>query len=615
MKNKQKNIFAILLILLLIILPSCRDSEGGGDGKTDSNADASSLTEENAVQTTESGTSKGSVGLEFELSEDGKFYTLTGLGECLDVDIVVPETHKSLPVKAIAKEAFNSKNVLSIYIPDTVEDLQMGMLVGCDSLKTLTMPSTELNKMRAKMKHPDGKYIVSPLEEITTLDAVYMTKGTKVDYYTFYNVAPNLETLTLPDTLKTIGLKTFTHTPKLKEIVIPANVTTIGDEAFKGCTNLREVKFEKESKLSSIGESAFYKCSKLVNFEFDENCKIEQLPKYVFAECRALKSIKLPLSVERIYEGAFLDCTHLVSVVLPEGLEEIDSWAFRNTRLEEINIPSTVTKIDDQAFYESEYIKNVNIAEGNSKYYAGGNCVVLKDGDILLFGVGEITIPDSVKEIRAYAFSNNMTLKSITIPKSVVVVREYAFENCRALQSVKFAEGSECKTIERFAFIDCRALEEIELPSQVETLGGGMFRLCYALKKVTIPETVSTLPEALFNGCIALEEVNILSKPKVIPKNFFEGCHKLERIVLPDSVTRIEQRALSSGVKEITIPKACKTFDNQAFYGCVYLEKINYEGTVSQWKAIKKGYYFVKKDAWNAGFKKAEIICSDGNAN
>ena len=613
MKSKIKYIFAVILALVLIILPSCKKGDNNSV-TTPTDEDNTSVTD-GGFNAGDPDTQNGSVGLKYELSEDGKYYTLVGLGDCLDVDIIVPEAHEGLPVKAIAKGAFESENVLSIYIPDNVEDLQMGMLIGCDSLKSLTMPSTELNKMLADSRHPDGNYIVSPGDDIPTLNTVTMTKGIKVDYYTFYNACPNLEELTLPETLTDIALKAFIHTPKLKDIVIPAAVKSIGDEAFKGCSNLRSVKFDKGSKLTSIGEYAFNKCTKLVSVEFDDNCKISKLPKHVFSECKALKSLKVPLSVERIYEGAFLDCTHLTEVVLPEGLKEIDSWAFRNTRLAEVNIPSTVTKIGDQAFYESEYIKNVNIAEGNSTYYAGGNCVILKDGDILLFGVGEMTIPESVKEIRAYAFSNNTTLKSITIPKSVVIVREFAFENCSTLRSVKFADGSECKTIERFAFIDCRALEEIELPSGVEVLGSGVFRLCYALKKVTIPETVSTLPEALFQECITLEEVNILSKPDVIPASFFEGCNKLEKIVLPGSVTRIEQRAMSSGLKEITIPKACKTFDDQAFYGCVYLEKINYEGTVSQWNSIKKGYYFVKKDAWNEGFKDAKIVCSDGNIN
>jgi len=345
MKNKQKNIFAILLILLLIILPSCRDSEGGGDGKTDSNADASSLTEENAVQTTESGTSKGSVGLEFELSEDGKFYTLTGLGECLDVDIVVPETHKSLPVKAIAKEAFNSKNVLSIYIPDTVEDLQMGMLIGCDSLKTLTMPSTELSKVRAEMRHPDGNYVVSPSKSLESLETVHMTKGEKVDYYTFYNVADNLETLTLPDTLVKIGSNTFTHTPKLKEIVIPASVEEIDENAFRGCSNLRSVRFEKGSRLSSLGKSVFVESAKLVSVEFDEACPLTELSNTIFSGCKALKTVNIPTAVKKIGEGVFVNCNHLTSVTLPDTLEEIGAWAFRNTRIEEINIPASVKLI------------------------------------------------------------------------------------------------------------------------------------------------------------------------------------------------------------------------------------------------------------------------------
>jgi len=611
MKNNLKVIFSILLAALLLLLPSCNSADGN-KGETTPAGDVSSLTDESGAQTTEPVTMKASVGLEFELSENGKYYTLVGLGDCMDVDIVVPGTYESLPVKAIAKEAFKSKNVLSIYIPDTVEDLQMGMLIGCDSLKTLTMPSTELSKVRAEMRHPDGNYVVSPSKSLESLETVHMTKGEKVDYYTFYNVADNLETLTLPDTLVKIGSNTFTHTPKLKEIVIPASVEEIDENAFRGCSNLRSVRFEKGSRLSSLGKSVFVESAKLVSVEFDEACPLTELSNTIFSGCKALKTVNIPTAVKKIGEGVFVNCNHLTSVTLPDTLEEIGAWAFRNTRIEEINIPASVKLIGKQAFYECEYIQKLTVEEGNGVYYSSGNCLIQKEGDILLHGAGEVVIPESVKEIAAYAFSYNTTAKSVTIPKGISVIREFAFEGCSALVSVKFEDGSLCKTIERFVFRDCKALSDVELPTAIEDLGACAFENCQALTKFTVPASIKNFGEGIFQGCIELSDVTILAQLTTIPKQTFYQCKNLEKLTLPESVTEIGSRAFSYGLTEINIPKACKRFEGQAFYGCINLRTINYGGTLAQWKAIDKGYYYDHRDAWNKDFASVKIVCTNG---
>lgn len=63
---------------------------------------------------------EGSVGLAYTLSSDGTYYTVTGIGECTDTDVVIPSTYNDLPVRAIGDNAFAyCSSLTSVDIPMT----------------------------------------------------------------------------------------------------------------------------------------------------------------------------------------------------------------------------------------------------------------------------------------------------------------------------------------------------------------------------------------------------------------------------------------------------------------------------------------------------------------
>ncbi|MGN0533751.1 MAG: leucine-rich repeat domain-containing protein, partial [Eubacterium sp.] len=72
-----------------------------------------------------------------------------------------------------------------------------------------------------------------------------------------------------------------------------------------------------------------------------------------FYECYTIKSVVIPGSVKLIDTGAFGNCTKLESVVFNEGLEKIKPDAFKNTKIESIHLPSTVSSVDVYAFNRS----------------------------------------------------------------------------------------------------------------------------------------------------------------------------------------------------------------------------------------------------------------------
>lgn len=71
----------------------------------------------------------------------------------------------------------------------------------------------------------------------------------------------NLETVSLPGTLRTISYGAFREYGKLREIIIPEGVTGIGGYAFQSCKNLERAVLPRSIK--GIGKGVFSGCSGL----------------------------------------------------------------------------------------------------------------------------------------------------------------------------------------------------------------------------------------------------------------------------------------------------------------------------------------------------------------
>lgn len=81
-------------------------------------------------------------GLAYVLNEDNASYSVTGIGEATDTEIVVPETYNNLPVTAIAEKAFFQNNdITSITLPDSVTKIGANAFAFCE-LTELTLPDS-----------------------------------------------------------------------------------------------------------------------------------------------------------------------------------------------------------------------------------------------------------------------------------------------------------------------------------------------------------------------------------------------------------------------------------------------------------------------------------------
>ena len=98
------------------------------------------------------------------------------------------------------------------------------------------------------------------------------------------------------------------------------------------------------------------------------------------------------------------------------------------SKIKEIYISKSVTKIDILAFSRNSYLEKITVENGNAKYYSVDNCLIETATKRLIKGCKNSVVPNDIKIIAGYAFSGN-NITTITLPESVVEI-EYNAVNC-----------------------------------------------------------------------------------------------------------------------------------------------------------------------------------------
>lgn len=192
----------------------------------------------------------------------------------------------------------------------------------------------------------------------------------------------------IPDYGEDSSLKKPWGESNASAVYIAKGVTGIGNHAFDGMTTLETLEIEDPTSLKSVGDYAFNGCDKLVG-PLDLS-GVTEMGSHAFNGCSGLDTVTLDDGLTEIPEYAFNGCG-LTSVNIPEKVTSIGNSAFANNSLSgELNLPSSLITIGERAFYRY-----------NSSSPTGG--------------FSSITIPSSVMEIGANAFSGHKSLETVTL--------------------------------------------------------------------------------------------------------------------------------------------------------------------------------------------------------
>ncbi len=197
-------------------------------------------------------------------------------------------------------------------------------------------------------------YNILPEEEPEYVDVAYVYKG---DYSGHVEIPA--EVFHGGKVYPVVGIygEAFSNCSNLTSISIPNSVTTIGTEAFFRCTSLKSIVLP--NSVTEINVGAFKYCWSLETVVLPEGLK--EVTNLVFLGCSSLASINIPASVKEIDDFAFWRCTGLKSISLPDGLEDIGQGTFQEcSSLTSITLPASIQGISIHAFYQSG-LKTINV--------------------------------------------------------------------------------------------------------------------------------------------------------------------------------------------------------------------------------------------------------------
>jgi len=487
---------------------------------------------------------------------EGLQYTITDSTVAINnysgtaMELIIPKTIEGFPVTAIDSMAFyNCDSLVTVIIPEGITSIGNYAFESCNNLVNISVPQslTSLGehifyrcnnllyniydnaKYLGNHKTPYLILMESTSDEITSCN---IHIDTKIIYHAAFDTCENLQDITIPDGVISIGCRAFYWCTGLKSIYIPDGVTRIRRETFYNCKSLVSVRMP--DSIAIIDPYVFACCSELQEIKIPES--MTEIKANTFDYCSRLATITIPAGITKIHMHAFDYCVALKTIIFtgnkpsfeicwcipawygpnyntydPHDILPAEEWDDETYRIF-TDVTATAYYPDSNTTWTADALLNYggqltwvayDMAESELKVYGDFVYSISDDKVTIRDYIGndrELSIPDSicgfpVVYIGNYAFADCNSLSIVEIPDSVVEIGEYSFADNGSLKTVKL--GSNVCVIRNGAFSES-VLEEIVIPKSVTQIQNGAFSYCERLISIRFCGDVPSIDEGTF---------------------------------------------------------------------------------------------------------------------
>lgn len=470
----------------------------------------------------------------------------------------------------IGKYAFDGcKDLVSINFPANVTEIKEYTFNDCVKLKNIELPNGLIYikdyafngcASLGKVTIPGGVQNISPgAFKNSGLTEVILKEGVMSLSNNSFDGCLLLKKVTFPTTMKTIG--GFSNTG-IKEIAFAEGATpeAISDYAFLNCDSLSTITLPNSIK--SLGTGAFYDCDTLKTVKLPTG--ITKIAKQAFYHCGFLQSITIPQNVTEIGAEAFAACSKLTTISLPSALTTIGIASFHSTGLTSITLPEGMTTIEPGTFGKSK-LKSIKLSKSLKQITSNNES----------YNLG--SLPNEYYDFRKYinmyrddsgAFQNCKELESIDLNGAVLtILGSYTFNECDKLRSIDLS-STKLEEIPTSAFYSCDSLRAITFPSTVKTIGQQAFYYNLSLESLKMPAALTSIYNNAFNKCKKIRSIDLSATSLTKIESWFSNVDSLRTVKLPSTVIEIGESAFAgSPIEEINFPASLTTIGNYAFSG------------------------------------------------
>ena len=212
-------------------------------------------------------------------------------------------------LKSIGRNAFGGCDLKKVCIPDSVNEVEDGMFSCNYNLKIVDLHEG-ITRIGNSVFSSCAFSAIDLPNSLTELGAAF-------------GCCNQLQTITLPPNLETVGSRAFRYCAGLKSVVMPPSVKYIYAEAFQDCKRLKLVTVC--DGLEIIGKSAFSGCAELEDIRIPDTVTLIEDEAFRGV---AVRRMTIPASVHVIPNKMMLECKHLEEVVIEGDITKIGGRVF-----------------------------------------------------------------------------------------------------------------------------------------------------------------------------------------------------------------------------------------------------------------------------------------------